>query len=106
MGNYEYATCRLALCINQYDASPTCRYHAKMVPNSTMIYDIIKQFYILITDSVYLWACACTPRACASRSYNTCETCVPILHMPQRPDNDDSVLTQCVTLPQSVTQCG
>jgi len=71
-----------------------------------MIYDIIKQFYILITDSVYLWARACTPRACISRSYNMCETCVPILHMSQRPDIDDSVLIQCVTLPQSVTQCG
>ena len=66
MGNYPYAMCSLALCINQYDGSPACRY-AKMVPNSTMIYDIIKQFYILITDSVHLWARACTSRACISR---------------------------------------
>lgn len=47
--NYPYAMCSLAVCINQYNGSPTCRY-AKMVPNFTMIYDIIKQFYIMITD--------------------------------------------------------
>jgi len=71
-----------------------------------MIYNIIKQFYILIKDKCLPLGTVCTPRACTSRSYNTCETCVPILPMPQRPDIDDSVLTQCVTLPQSVTQCG
>jgi hypothetical protein len=78
MGNYQYATCSLALCTNQFDASPTCRYHAKMVPNYTMLYDINSSMYWSQTVSttghvlVYL-------RYVYLGSHSTCETCVSIL---------------------------